>query len=110
MTWTPLISLGELEQVFELSNIKPVAIFKHSTRCSISAMAKSRLERQWKFDDKVPAYYLDLLEYRDVSDTLSDKTGVMHESPQFLLISKGKCVYHASHNNIDPSQIIPFII
>ena len=38
------------------------AVFKHSTRCSISSMVKSRVERSWDLD--FPIYYLDLIQYR----------------------------------------------
>ena len=49
MTWNPLTSASEIDAVIERSNQVPCLIFKHSTRCSISFMAKHRLEATWDF-------------------------------------------------------------
>lgn len=75
-------------------------VFKHSTRCPISAMALHRLERAWINQSNVHPYFLDLIRHRDISNNIAESFGVMHESPQLLLFDKGKVVYHASHNAI----------
>ncbi|MES2627536.1 MAG: bacillithiol system redox-active protein YtxJ, partial [Bacteroidota bacterium] len=78
----------------------PIAIFKHSTRCSISATVKSRLERKWPFSDEFPIYLLDLLEHRDISDRIAGELSIQHESPQLIVLNQGKVMYHASHLDI----------
>ncbi len=102
MNWNTLTSPDELDALLAESAQHPIVVFKHSTTCSISATAKSRLERQW--DDIVgPAikpYYLDLLRYRPLSNEVAKRLGVMHESPQLLLIQNGVCTYDASHLGI----------
>lgn len=102
MNWNRLDSKEVLDRIIEESNENPVVIFKHSTSCSISAMALSRLERNWNDSemDKVKAYYLDLISYRDISNAVAEKFGVMHQSPQVLLIKSGACVYDDSHMGI----------
>ena len=45
MRWKDLTTEEQLEAIKQESAEKPVVIFKHSTRCSISSMAKMRLER-----------------------------------------------------------------
>lgn len=75
-------------------------ILKHSTRCSISAMALNRIERKWTGEEKIKPYYLDLLAHRDISSAIEQRYGVEHESPQVLIIRNGQCVYTASHNGI----------
>ncbi|MDQ3290391.1 MAG: bacillithiol system redox-active protein YtxJ, partial [Bacteroidota bacterium] len=93
MKWNALTSGEQLESIKAESEQQPVIIFKHSTSCSISATAKSRLERQW--DDagleNVKPYYLDLLSYRSVSNQIASTFDVRHESPQLLLIRNGEC-------------------
>jgi bacillithiol system protein YtxJ len=106
-----LIPLTDFEQLTDIINqskseeIKPFFIFKHSTRCSISAMALSRIERGWqaKLPDQ-PVYYLDLITYRSLSDQIARQFNVQHESPQLLMIKNGQCVYYASHNAIHPED------
>ena len=98
MEWLQLNDEAQLKEIIEESKKEPVLIFKHSTRCSISAMVKSRLESTWKAQETdVKPYYLDLLSYRPISQKIQELFHVIHESPQALLISNGTCVYHASH-------------
>ncbi|KAA9333220.1 bacillithiol system redox-active protein YtxJ [Hymenobacter busanensis] len=107
MQWTPLTQLEQLADIVRESAEHPVVIFKHSTSCSISAMAKTRLERQWPEADLGPvkAYYLDLLRYRPISSEIAKQFGVHHESPQLLLIRNGECHYNASHMSIQLGEV-----
>ena len=104
MNWIPLRSQEELEQIITLSNDQPQVIFKHSTRCSISSVAKNRLEKASSPDD-AKFYYLDLLSYRPISNSVAERFAVEHESPQILVIKNGKCVYNESHMGIDMEEI-----
>jgi bacillithiol system protein YtxJ len=73
MNWIELQSIEQAKELINSSSEKPVLFFKHSTRCSISNMAKDRLERKWDIDDsKVAPIYLDLLNHRDVSNFLAE--------------------------------------
>ena len=81
-----------------LSSDTKFAVFKHSTRCATSSMAKRRVERDW--DIELPIYYLDLLQYRSLSNLISEKAKVEHQSPQLLVFQNGKTIYDASHNGI----------
>jgi bacillithiol system protein YtxJ len=107
MQWTPLTQPEQLTDIVRESAEHPVVIFKHSTSCSISAMAKTRLERQWADAGltNVKAYYLDLLRYRPVSNQIADQFGVRHQSPQLLLIQDGECRYDASHMSIQLGEV-----
>lgn len=111
MNWNKLESEEGLEKIIQLSNEVPVLIFKHSTRCSISSMALSRLERAWEENDseKITPYYLDLINYRNVSNKIQDALNVYHESPQVLVLKNGKCVYNASHMSINHNDILAAI-
>ncbi len=94
------------DQFLTLLNENPkFAVFKHSTRCSISSMAKKRLERNWDLDDSTPIYYLDLIQYRSLSNLIAERSGVIHQSPQLILFIDGKANYNASHNSISVDEI-----
>jgi bacillithiol system protein YtxJ len=104
--WQFLNSTAELEMIIEQSTKKPQVIFKHSTRCPISSMAKKRLERHWAFDeDTLDIHYLDLIAYRSISNQVADAFGVTHESPQILIIKNKQAVFHTSHNDISVEVI-----
>lgn len=106
MRWHELTSTEELDRLIDDSYRHPLAIFKHSTRCSISSMAKNRLERSWSFtDEQLPIYYLDLIRYRGVSNAVAEKTDVEHQSPQLIVLKDGQVLYHASHHMIAVDDI-----
>jgi bacillithiol system protein YtxJ len=109
LNWLHLTSEKEFNDFLLESEEKPVAFFKHSTRCSISSMAKDRLENTWNLEEVVPVY-LDLIAYRDVSNLMAQKLNVPHESPQLLLVKNGKCIYHASHSDIRTESLKNYII
>ncbi len=94
----------QLDKIKEESREKPVVIFKHSTRCSISSMAMARLERETPPQNTL-FYYLDILRYRPVSNRIAEDFSVYHESPQILLIKNGECTYDESHNGISMADI-----
>ncbi len=98
VNWISLASIAEVEELVQQSETVPCLIFKHSTRCSISSFAKNRLEQSWDFPVKeVQPFYLDLIAYREVSNYVAEYFAIEHESPQILLIDRGKVVYDASH-------------
>lgn len=106
--WVDLISEEQLQQAMELDC---VFIFKHSTRCSISKMVKSKFERDWKSSNKqLQLLYLDLLSYRSISNQIAELTGVEHQSPQLIVLQKGKVVYAASHNAISAEESLKSIV
>jgi len=99
MNWIPLEDEKQLEELVVNSNTVPQVIFKHSTRCAVSSMAKNRLDR-----NEAPAgvnfYLLDLIRYRNISNQIASDFGVLHQSPQVLVINNGECVYDESHSGI----------
>ena len=106
MDWKPLTNIDELSEIVDRSHHVPCLIFKHSTRCSISFMAKHRLEAKWDFPaSQLEPYYLDLINYRPISNEISDRFQVYHESPQILLIINGECIHDASHLDISVEEI-----
>ncbi|URC11197.1 bacillithiol system redox-active protein YtxJ [Flavobacterium sp. B183] len=105
VNWTPLTDVAQLMEIEAISNEKPVVIFKHSTRCSISRMALKQFEREYALEDTVGAYFLDLIAYRDVSNEIASRFNVYHESPQLILIRNGKAVYDVSHSDIDAEAL-----
>jgi bacillithiol system protein YtxJ len=107
MNWNYLEHPDQLNQIIIESADTAILIFKHSTRCNISRATLDRLERNWK-DAEVPdvkPYFLDLLSYRSISNSVADQFQVEHQSPQVLIIRNGKSVYDNSHYGIDFSEI-----
>lgn len=109
VAWRPLTDLGQLNEIINESTTTLVVIFKHSTRCSVSRMALKQFENEFNLTSKVTPYFLDLLEHRDISNEIVIRFGVVHQSPQLILIKDGKAVYNASHSDIAAAELKQFV-
>lgn len=106
MKWIPFNLTTQIQQITESSFQTPCLIFKHSTRCSISSIAKFRLENSWSFsDEEVMPFFLDLIAERSVSNAVAEHFQVHHESPQIILVWKGEVVLDASHLDISVDEV-----
>ncbi|WP_026449808.1 bacillithiol system redox-active protein YtxJ [Aequorivita capsosiphonis] len=108
--WHVLGEMDQLDEIVEQSKTKPVAIFKHSTRCGISRGVLKLLEKNYQLtDDQLKLYYLDLLQNRDISNEIAARFKVPHESPQMIVIKNGIVVHTESHHGIDASHLEKFV-
>lgn len=106
INWLALTDKEQLEDIIKISIAKPVLIFKHSTRCGISRMVLKNFESDYDIpENEIDMYFLDLLEYRTLSNDISEKFKVTHQSPQVLVIKKGEVIYHDSHDYITVEAI-----
>ncbi len=103
-----LESLNDLDDAIAQSSEKPVFLFKHSTRCPVSVAADQ--EYLTFVDDHadnadVIFTHLDLLQHRDVSDAITERLSVQHQSPQAILVIDGEAKWHKSHGNINQASL-----
>jgi bacillithiol system protein YtxJ len=90
----------DLLQLIQLSQERPVFLFKHSSRCPISAWAIRQYQSFAKNLDpasRLNCALIRVIEERNLSEEVTRQLGVEHESPQLLLISRGKVIWHDSH-------------
>lgn len=104
MNWIQLNTHQQLQDIKSATGYS--IIFKHSTRCSVSMMAKKRFELDWDaIPDNTPLYFLDLISHRDISKAIAEEFHIHHESPQLLLIKNGECRYETSHGEISAEEL-----
>ena len=110
INWIRLTNIDQIKQIRSLSKSETVFIFKHSTRCGISKMVIKRFENM--FDESmtnVKVYYLDLLNYRDISSEIAVAFKVIHQSPQLLIIKNEVSVFNASHQDITSVKLQDYL-
>ena len=109
MDWINLNSVEQLAEINEKSKNKTQIIFKHSTRCSVSVFAKRILSDEYSNEIKKNAdvYYLDLIAFREISNSIANYYGVVHESPQIIVINNGECTFNASHSDVSFKSALP---
>jgi bacillithiol system protein YtxJ len=104
MQWTNITELNQIDTIKKATGYS--VIFKHSTRCSVSLMAKRGFESDWDvIPENTALYFLDLIAHRDISAHIAEIFQVHHESPQVLLIKDGECVLDSSHSDISAEEI-----
>jgi len=105
MKWILLESAEQLTPIKQQQGYS--LVFKHSTRCYTSLMAKKRFESDW---DNLPkdmsVYFLDLIQHRELSNQIAQLFHIHHESPQLLLIKDGECVLDLSHGEISVEEAL----
>ena len=108
--WISLNTIGQLKEIKEASSSRPQVIFKHSTSCGISRMVLNMFKSSYGLEDgQMDLYFLDLLANRDVSNAVASEFGVMHQSPQMLIIKNGVVVIHDSHGAISDIKLEQFV-
>ena len=93
-------STDDLEKLIEKSNSQPVALFKHSLTCPISAGVYSEVSRS-----SADIHLIVVQNARQVSTAVAERTGIRHESPQAIVLKDEKPIYHASHYDVTASDI-----
>jgi bacillithiol system protein YtxJ len=108
--WIPLSSLDQLEEIEKKSSGKPQIIFKHSTTCGISRMVMNMFNSSYDLsENQADLYYLDLHNYREISNEVGYRFQVVHQSPQLLVIRNGNTVSHASHSAIAEIELKQYV-
>jgi len=109
VNWIALNTIKQLDEISNLSKQNTVLIFKHSTRCSVSRMVLKQFENEFVLQDTISSYFLDLLEHRDISNEIALRFGVVHQSPQLIVIKDGIAIYNASNESINANDLKDFI-
>ena len=90
--------IEEFDQLLDQTSDRPLLLFKHSVTCGTSAEALDELIEHLN-EDKLDARYaiVTVQSHRELSNAVAKRLGVRHETPQALLIHKGRVVWSASH-------------
>ena len=102
-----LTTIEEWEARVAASQTEPFFLFKHSTRCPISAAAYTAVTQYIaKSGAGEPAFYLvKVIESRHVSNAIAETLGIEHKSPQLILVKGRQAVWDASHYGINGERI-----
>jgi bacillithiol system protein YtxJ len=109
---TSLEGVDELDHLLSETDTRPLLLFKHSYTCGISAEALDELvahlnetsPENVRVDDLRYAM-VTVQTHREVSNAVSSKLGVRHETPQALLVRNGRVVWAASHFRVTAAAV-----
>ena len=75
-------------------------LFKHSTRCPVSAYVIDEVMEFAEDHPEWPVYLLKVIEQRPLSNEAAGRLGVRHESPQAFVLDQGRVRWHGSHSEV----------
>jgi bacillithiol system protein YtxJ len=77
---------------------QPLAVvYKHSPICPTSGMAYEEMRSLHELHRDVPFYLVDVVHARPVSRYIAERVGVVHASPQAIILRAGVPAWHGSH-------------
>jgi bacillithiol system protein YtxJ len=83
----------------------PLAVlYKHSPICPTSGFAYEEV-LAFRRLRQVPVYLLDVIKHRPLSRVLAERLGVVHASPQAIILRGGVPAWHRSHFDIQADAL-----
>lgn len=103
----PLRHLTELDQLLDDSAHRPVLLFKHSYSCGTSAEALDELMAHLDARRRQDTEYavVTVQTHREISNAVSARLGIRHETPQALLIRDRRVLWSASHFRVTADAV-----
>jgi len=105
--WNIPDSPHDVEQLFDRSSNRPQLIYKHSNSCSICWVSKSQIESvSDSINELADAHFINVVRSRPLSNLVASKTGIIHQSPQLLIVHDSNVVWDVSHGGIRANSIL----
>ena len=97
-------TMDDFHQLLANSHEKPVFLFKHSTRCPISA-SRWQVFQGFADSDQTEYWRVLVIEDRPTSLQIARESNVAHQSPQAILFHNSQAAWHASHYSITAEEM-----
>ena len=98
--------IEDLDRLLAQTSDRPLLLFKHSLTCGTSAEALDELVDHLN-EDQLEAQYaiVTVQSHRELSNAVSARLGIRHETPQALLIRHGRVIWSASHFRVTAAAV-----
>jgi monothiol bacilliredoxin len=85
---------------------EPLAVvYKHSPICPTSDMAYEEIRSLRRLHQDVPVYLVDVVHSRPLSRYIAERVGVVHASPQAIILRAGIPAWHGSHYDLRADEM-----
>lgn len=89
--------LDDEAQLAEVLAAPQAVIYKHSPRCGACVAAEQEVASFADGNPDVPVYRVDVVTRASLAQVIARTLGVPHESPQVIVVSRGRTAWSASH-------------
>jgi bacillithiol system protein YtxJ len=85
---------------------QPLAVvYKHSPICPTSTIAYQEMRSLRLLHSDVPVYLVDVIHSRPLSHYIAQRVGVVHQSPQAIILRAGVTAWHGSHYDLRADEM-----
>ena len=85
---------------------QPLAVlYKHSPICPTSGIAYEEMRSLRRIHQDVPVYLVDVIHCRPLSRKIAEEVGVVHASPQAIILRAGVPAWHGSHFDLRAEEM-----
>jgi bacillithiol system protein YtxJ len=85
---------------------QPLAVvYKHSPICPTSTLAYEEMRSLRRLQGDVPVYLVDVIHSRPLSRYIAERVGVVHQSPQAIILRAGVPAWHGSHFDLRADEM-----
>ena len=106
---TPITHLTERDELDRAMQASLVVLYKHSPRCAMSWWAHREVQRFAGAHPDADVYLIDVVRNGDLSDSMTQRFGVPHESPQALVVRNGQAAWAGSHGNVTAAALETYL-
>jgi len=86
---------------------QPLAIvYKYSPICPTSGIAFEEIRSLRRLQQDVPVYMVDVVHSRPLSRYIAERLGIVHASPQAIILREGVPAWHGSHFDLRADTMV----
>jgi bacillithiol system protein YtxJ len=86
---------------------EPLAVvYKHSPICPTSGIAFEEIRSLRRLQQDVPVYLVDVVHSRPLSRYIAERLGIVHASPQAIILRAGVPAWHGSHFDLRADTMV----
>ena len=86
---------------------QPLAVvYKHSPICPTSGIAFEEIRSLRRRQQDVPVYLVDVVHSRPLSRYIAERLGIVHASPQAIILRAGVPAWHGSHFDLRADTMV----
>jgi bacillithiol system protein YtxJ len=101
----PLATDSAREWLARLAPGSRTLLYKHSPACGTARRAAVEVQRWARAHPQVMVVQLDVIRQRPLSRELAQALGVVHESPQAILLEGQRVIWHGSHGRVNRDEL-----
>ncbi len=105
----PIRVLRAAEELEAALRADLAVLYKHSDRCGICFRSLREVQKFAEAHPDVPVFMIDVVADRELSSLAAERLGVVHQSPQAIVVRAGEALWDGSHVGVTAGKLEGFV-